>query len=114
MKLAGSERAELSARTAVTAVSEHERLQSGSELVPDPGDPPVAVRGYGSARPSAGNRRPHRPIRRSRSVDIPLGIVDFQVLYVHLKLTSSAKDVNCSLGHVHVIASRESRYTGKQ
>ena len=31
MKLAGSERAELSARTAVTAVSEHERLQSGSE-----------------------------------------------------------------------------------
>ena len=64
MKPAGSERAELSARTAVAAVSEHERLQSGSELVPDPGDPPVAVRGYGSARPSAGNGRPYRPIRR--------------------------------------------------
>ena len=31
-----------------------------------------------------------------------------------MKLTSRAKYVNCSLGHVHVIASRESRYTGKQ
>ena len=57
MKLAGSERAELSARTAVTAVSEHERLQSGSELVPDPGDPlgcPTAL----PAGPSAENKRP--------------------------------------------------------